>query len=162
MPLHTNAPGQTDLVFVHPKEGKFVIETTEGTEKYSAIEGTLELVRVEFDPGNPAKKVNPYDAFIMHIKDETKLYRIKMAVDRNFTYSVARVLSDLNKGDHILAKVKSGDDKSITFCNILKSVNGEWVRPDQIDLPKDKTEKVAFVKKLIQGHSAYSPKKEEA
>jgi hypothetical protein len=98
----------------------------------------------------------------MHIKDETKLYRIKMAVDRNFTYSVARVLSDLNKGDHILAKVKSGDDKSITFCNILKSVNGEWVRPDQIDLPKDKTEKVAFVKKLIQGHSAYSPKKEEA
>lgn len=138
--------------------------TVDGTEQeYQAIEGTLDLVRVEFDPGNPDSKIQPYDAFIMHIADADNTYRIKMNVERNFTYSVARVLNDLSKGDKIIAKAKPGDDPTVTFCNILKmDAEGNWIRPVSQDLPKDKAQKVEFVKTTVEKHSAFSPKKESS
>lgn len=161
MPLHTNTPGQKNLVFVHPKNGKFMVETDNGPEEYQAIEGTLDLVRIEFDPGNASNKIQPYDAFVMHITDEDKIYRIKMNVDRNFSFSVARVLGDLNKGDEIIAKTKAGDDPTVTFCNILKKDSeGKWVRPEQTDLPTDKAEKIKFLKNLVETHSAFVPKRD--
>ena len=161
MPLHTNTPGQKDLVFVNPKAGKFFIEKDGKTEEYQAIEGVLDLVRIEFDPGNPTHKIQPYDAFIMHISDDETIYRIKMNVDRNFTFSIAKVLNDLKKGDKIIAKTAIGTDPTVTFCNILKlDENGQWVRPTLVELPSDKAKKVEFVKTLVENHSAYLAKKE--
>ncbi len=86
---------------------------------------------------------------------------IKMNIERNFTFSVARVLGDLVKGDQIIAKAKEGDDPTVTFCNILKKdAEGNWVRPAQQDMPADKAKKVEFVKTVVEGHSAFSAKKE--
>jgi len=159
MPLHTNAPGSKNMVFVHPKEGKFSVNNDGEISEYQAIEGTLDLVRIEFDPGNPAYKIQPYDAFIMHISDDENIYRIKMNVDRNFTFSIARVLGDLEKGTEIIAKTKAGNDNMVIFCNILKKdEDGSWVRPASVDLPKDKAERIEFVKELVESHSAYTPK----
>lgn len=150
MPLHTTAPGQKTLVFVHPKDGKFVTEEGE----FAAIEGKLDLVKIEHDAGN-GKKVLPYDAFIMHISDDTTVYRIKINIERNFAFSVAAVLGDLEKGDEVLAKTKAGTDPTVTFCNFLKKDStGNWVRPERVEMPADKNEKVAFLRKIVDTHSA--------
>ncbi len=159
MPLHTNTPGQSTMVFVHPKEGKFVIDST--NEQYEAIEGTLDRVAIEQDPGNPKYKIQPYEAFIMHIRDEDSIYRIKINAERNFAFSVAKVLADLQKGDKIIAKVKAGDDPTVTFCNILKNVDGNWVRPVAEELPADKAKKVARLKEIVESHSAKALPKSE-
>lgn len=166
MPLHTNSPGSQEMIFVHPKNGKFIVTNNGADEEYQAIEGSLDLVRMEFDPGNPEYKIQPYDAFIMHIRDSedsSKVYRIKMNVERNFVFSVARVLNDLSKDDKIIAKAKAGDDPTVTFCNILKmDSTGSWVRPASEELPADKSKRVEFVKTTVENHSAYSPKKESS
>lgn len=159
MPLHTQVPGQKVLAYVQPKDGKFMITSDGDTKEYAAIEGNLDMVRIEFDPGNPANKIQPYDAFIMHISDDETVYRIKMNVARNFTYSVARALGDIEKGQRIIAKAVVGNDPTITFCNILKQKeDGSWVRPEIADLPSAPEEKVAFVKTIVESHAAFSPK----
>jgi hypothetical protein len=146
MPLHTNNPGSKNLVFVQPKNGKFMVSDGGVDTEYQAIEGSLDLVRIEFDPGNPSHKIMPYDAFIMHI-------------ERNFTYSVARVLGDLDKGEQIIAKAQMGNDPMITFCNILKKdATGNMVKPNIVDLPEGATERVNFVKRVVESHPAYAPK----
>lgn len=161
MPLHTNRPGSKNLVFVHPKNGKFEIDVNDEKQEYQSIEGSLELVRIEFDPGSPTNKIQPYDAFVMHIADAENTYRIKMNVERNFSFSVARVLGDIQKGDTIVATAKAGDDPTVTFCNIVKKdATGAWIRPVQKDLPADKAQRVDFLKKEVESHSAFSPKKE--
>lgn len=164
MPLYTNNPGSSELIFVQPKGGKFLATIDSVQEEFQAIEGTLDMVRVEFDEGNPSARIQPYDAFIMHIRDNVdtnKVYRIKMNIDRNFTFSVAKVLGDIPKGTSIIAKAKAGDDPAVTFCNILKkNEEGEWVRPTQVEMPTDKSKRPAFVKSIVEAHSAYSPKKE--
>ena len=159
MPLHTNTPGSKSLVFLKPINGKFIAEIDGKEEEFQAVEGNLDMVKIEFDPGNPSAKIQPYDAFIMHISDEDRVYRIKMNVERNFTFSVAKVLGDLEKGDRIIAKTKVGNDPTVTFCNILKlGENGDWVKPGLTEFPQDKSEKIALVKKIVESHSAYSEK----
>lgn len=160
MPLHTKEPGQKTMVFVHPKNGKFVITTEAGEQEYTAIEGTLDLVRIQFDEGNAKNKIQPYDAFIMHISDEETVYRIKINAERNFSLSVAKVLGDLQKGDKIIAKTKQGTDPTVTFCNILKmDEEGKWVRPAEAEMPADRNDKVKFLKNIVEKHSAYAPPK---
>jgi hypothetical protein len=162
MPLYTQAPGSTNLVFVHPKNGKFVIEAETGPVEYEMIEGTLDMVKIEHDEGNVQHKIQPYDAFIMHIRDEDTVYRIKINAERNFAFSVASVLSDLGKGDTIRAKTRQGDDPTVTFCNILKKdENGTWVRPVLSEMPKDKAKKIEFLKDVVEKHPAkFAPKPE--
>lgn len=155
MPLHEKTPGSKDLVFVHPKNGKFVVDLDGEEKEFSAIEGTLERVSIEFDEGSAKNKIQPYDAFIMHISDEENTYRIKINSERNFAISVGRVLGDLQKGDKIIAKTKQGDDPTVTFCNILKQDDeGKWVRPAQAELPADRSAKVEFLKKVVASHPA--------
>ncbi len=159
MPLHETAPGSKQMVFVNPKDGKFVIDIAGEEKRFEALEGTLDLIRTEFDPGNPQYKIQPYDAFIIHLSDEEKVYRIKMNLDRNFVFSIARALNDLNKGDKIMAKAVVGDDPTVTFCNLLKkSENGDWSRVTLEELPKDKPAKLARVKEIVENHPAFSPK----
>ena len=159
MPLHTSMPGSKILAFVQPKDGKFYITANGDTKEYQAIKGNLEMVRIEFDPGNPANKIQAYDAFIMHISDEETVYRIKMNVARNFTYSVARALGDIEKGQKIIAKAVIGSDPTITFCNMLKQQeDGSWVRPEIAELSGSTEDKVAFVKNVVESHPAYSVK----
>ena len=162
MPLHTNTPGERTLVFIQPKNGKFLAQIDGQPQEFEAIEGTLDLVRLEFDPGNPTYKIQPYDAFIMHIADEDMIYRIKMPVNRNFTFSVAKVLEDIQKGDRIIAKAKAGSDPTVTFCNMLKlGEDGNWVRPVSREMPDDKDKKIALIRTIVESHSAYSEKKEK-
>lgn len=160
MPMHETVPGTRTLVYIHPKQGKFEATVDGQTKELGAIEGKLDLVRLEFDPGNPANKIQPYDAFIMHISDEEYLFRIKMNVERQFVYSVMKVLNDLKKGDHLLLKASPGNDPMVTFCNIEKiDEAGNKSYPVQEQLPTDLKEKLEFIKKTIEAHSAYSPKK---
>jgi hypothetical protein len=156
MPVYETTPGQKSLVFVHPKNGKFSFDKSEDGQvrEVAAIEGTLELVKIEDDPGNKQYKISPYEAFIMHVSDDEATYRIKINLDRNFAFSVGAVLADLQKGDRVMLKARAGDDPTVTFCNILKDVAGSWVRPEREDLPKEKPEKLARIKAIVEAHSA--------
>jgi hypothetical protein len=153
MPVYENTPGQKTMRFVHPKNGKFSLDN-DGTEVV-AIEGTLERVSLESDPGNKQYKILPYTAFIMHIADEETVYRIKINLDRNFAFSVAAVLADLNKGDTLMLKAAAGNDPTVTFCNILRKDGETWTRPVREDLPQDKPAKLARVREIIEASSAY-------
>jgi hypothetical protein len=159
--LHETHPGSKKLVYVHPKNGKFNVDTESGVKEYESLEGTLDLVRIEYDEGNPKNKILPYDALIMHISDDEFLYRIKINIDRNFSFSVGKVLEDLQKGDRIIARTKAGTDPTVTFCNILKrDESGQWVRPKAVELPAEKPEKIAYLRRAVESHSAYTPKPE--
>lgn len=160
MPTYETEPGQKTMVFVHPKNGEFELSSSEKPVK--AIEGTLDLVRIEQDPGNTKHKIAPYDAFVMQVSDDESIYRIKINAERNFSTSVGKVLADLQKGDRVMLKAKPGDDPTVTFCNILKNVDGTWVRPEMETFPADKAAKVARLKEIVESHSAYSaPKSSE-
>lgn len=160
MPLHENYDG--NIIYVKPKGGAFLIESKgQETQKVSAIEGTLSRVWIEFDPGDKVNKIEARDVFVMHIKDTQSpdLYSIKMGLDRNFTFSVAKVLGDLSKDEHIVAKASAGNDPAITFCNILKvSPTGEKVRPAQVEFPTDRDERIKLSRKIIESHPAYREK----
>lgn len=166
MPMYTNDPTKKSLWFAQPKEGNFHLVNSDNRDEQvtaNVIEGTLNLVRIEFDPGNPKNKIQPYDAFIMHIEDDENVYRIKMPIERNFTYSVARVLGDIDKDQLVRAKAVAGDEATITFCNITKQMeDGSWVRPTSVELPKETVQRVTMVKDIITSHPAYREKADPA
>jgi len=164
MPTYTNDPTKKTLWYAQPKEGNFHLVKSDNKDEQvtcNVIEGTLSLVRTEFDPGNPKNKIQPYDAFIMHLEDDENIYRVKMPIERNFTYSVARVLGDIDKDQLVRAKAVPGDDTTITFCNITKQMEDDsWVRPASVELPKDTTQRVVMVKDIISSHPAFREKAE--
>lgn len=148
------------MLYLKPKEGYFHTMLNDQPEKWAMIEGTLDLVRIQFDAGNPKSKIEPHDAFVMHVSDDEYVYRIKMPLNRNFVFSIAKVLDQIEKGDTIRLSTKCGDDKTVTFCNIVKqSPEGNWERLTQIEMPKD--DRVEMTKQIIENHSAYSPKLEK-
>ena len=164
MPTHETVPGQKRMVFVKPDEGKFTLKDGENVTTVSAIEGNLDMFRIEFDSGNAAKRIEPYNAFIMHISDDDCVYRIKMNLDRNFVFSVARAAGDLQKGEYVLVEASLGDDPNITWCNFKKrNEDGTLnVRPNLATFSKDRAVKLKEVEKVIRNHPAYSEKPEKS
>lgn len=159
MPTYEQAPGQRNLVFIHPKDGKFHVKSE--NKEYSTIEGTLEMIKVEADAGNPQKKILPYEALIIHIGDNDNLYRIKIDVTRWFSLSLAPVLNGLKKGDMVRLTVREGSkDSKVTFCNAaVQAADGSWIRPENDpNVPDSKEDKVEYIKKVLANHSARSTK----
>lgn len=164
MPMYETPPGQLNIRYIKADNGMLVVtdpkeeDPKEKEKRYASISGNLDLLRIEYDPGSPMHSIEPYEALVIHLTDEEILYRIKMNLDRNFSFSFAQYLNEIKKGDEIMLTTTSGDKPKITFCNVKKKVDDNFIFLQKTDLPKDRKEKLAVVKDIITNHSAYSEK----
>jgi hypothetical protein len=160
MAIYENSPSETNntkpLFYVKPIDGKLNIRDskTHAEQTAATIDGTLRMVRLEDDAGNPSKGIKPYEAFIMHIEDETSVYRIKCRSDINFTTSLVRGLHNFEVGDEIQLTAVEGNTAKITFANLKKKVDGEWVRVELVPSPATPKEKEELVRHVVGVSSA--------
>lgn len=141
------------MIFIHPKDGKFTVDgdTSSG---YKSITGTLSSIKLEQDPGNGGK-ISPYEALIVMLTDDENMYRIKCNVDRNWSFSLAAQLPNVNKGDAIKMSAVGGDDPTVTFCNIQRQdESGEWKPVGKVEMPADRVAKITKIREIVNVHPA--------